>query len=92
MAEEKKPEKTKRPSAKKRDLQNAKRNLRNRSFKARVNTAIRTFEKELSGNKETATSHLNTLYSLLDKGVKKHVFKLNKINRLKAKFAGRLSK
>lgn len=88
---EKKTEKTKRPSAKKRDLQNERRNLSNRSFKSRVSTAIRTFEKELTGNREAAKSHLNTLYSLLDKGAKKHVFSFNKVGRLKAKFAARLS-
>ena len=91
MAEEKKDSKTKRPTALKRDIQNVKRRVENRSFKSKVKTAVRSIEKQIaeknvSGSKE----ELNTVYSLIDKGVKKGIFKLNKASRLKAKFANRV--
>lgn len=88
MAEEKKENggKEKRPTASKRDLQSKRRNLRNRSFKSAVATAVRSFkesvaQKDVSGLK----IKLNTIYSLVDKGVKKGIFKLNKANRIKSR-------
>lgn len=91
MAEEKK-KKTRRPSALKRDLQNEKRNLRNRIFKSQVKNAIRNFVNETeAGKKEDLSKHLNTIYCLLDKGVKKNIYKQNKANRLKSKFASKIS-
>lgn len=80
--------KTKRPTALKRNMQAIERNKRNRSFKARVATSLRSFKEVLSKN-DTATrqAHLNEVYSLLDKGVKKGVFKLNKARRLKEQMA-----
>lgn len=90
MADEKKA-KPKRPSAKKRDIQNEKRRLRNRAFKSQVKTMVRAFEKDLTEKKEDdAKARLNTLYSLLDKGVKRGIYKLNKASRLKGKFSGRI--
>lgn len=90
MAEEKKA-KTKRPTAKKRDIQNEKRRLQNRVFKSRVKTAVRSFEKEVSEKNETeAKARLNAIYSLLDKGVKRGIYKLNKVSRLKGKFSGKV--
>jgi len=91
MAEEKKESKTKRPTAKKRDIQNAKRRLHNRSFKSRVKTAIRSFEKDVAEkNVDSAKAKLNLVISLLDKGVKHNIYKLNKVSRLKAKFSSRV--
>ncbi len=88
MAEEKKDSKTKRPTAKKRDLQNAKRKLQNRSFKSRVKTVVRSFENEVKQKNETeAKTRLNSIFSLLDKGVKRGIYKLNKVGRLKSKFS-----
>ena len=46
--QEKKEVKEKRPTALKRDMQNEKRRLANRSFKAEVNTAVRAFKESLS--------------------------------------------
>ena len=85
----KKEEKTRRPSALKRDLQNQKRRLRNRSHRAQVLTAIRSFESSLV-KKEPAEEKLRTIYSLMDKGVKKGVFKKNKAARTKSRLAARL--
>jgi small subunit ribosomal protein S20 len=85
--------KTKRPSALKRDLQNEKRRLRNRSHRSQVLTAIRSLTASVA-NKEPAEStkeKLNTVYSLMDKGVKKGVFKPNKAARTKSRLAARIS-
>jgi small subunit ribosomal protein S20 len=76
--------KTKRPTALKRNMQAVKCNKRNRSFKARVATTLRSFKETLPKNDKAATqAQLNEVFSLLDKGVKKGVFKLNKARRLK---------
>lgn len=91
MAEEKKEVKTRRPTAQKRDLQNAKKRLANRSFKARVRTAVRNFEKEVEAKNETqAKEQLSAIFSLLDKGVKHSIYTVNKVGRLKSKFASRV--
>lgn len=91
MAEEtKEKKKERRPSAKKRDLQSEKRRLINRDFKSQVRTAIRALEEDLS-KKDAALNkkHLSAIYSLMDKGVKKGIFKANKANRSKARLAAR---
>lgn len=90
MAEEGKdaPKKKKVPTALKRMKQNAKENLRNRSFKSRVRTAIRAFETALSAkDKEKMQTALNSVYSLMDKGVKNGVYKKNKAARTKARMS-----
>ncbi len=85
---EEKAAKVKRPTAKKRDLQGAKRNLSNRSFKARAQTLIRSF-KESAAQKKGADvkAKLNEVYSLIDKGVKKGIVKSNKANRVKSQLS-----
>lgn len=76
------------PTALKRDKQSKKRNLENRSFKSRVRTAIRAFEQALSvKDKDKMQVSLNSVYSLMDKGVKTGVFKKNKAARTKARVA-----
>lgn len=92
MAEEKKNAKPKKPTAKKRELQNAKRRLLNRSFKSKIHTATRTYEKTVKEKDlEAAQKNLCLLYSLLDRAVKKNIFKLNKARRLKSKLASQLT-
>ncbi|BBI18042.1 30S ribosomal protein S20 [Neochlamydia sp. S13] len=85
--------KEKRSSALKRDLQSIKRNQINRVFKSQVRTAVRALEENLS-KKDAALNHkhLSEIYSLMDKGVKKGVYKVNKANRTKARFAARAAK
>ncbi len=91
MAEEK-AKKTKRPTAQKRDERNAKRRDINKAFKSEVRTAIRKLEASLkSDGKEGTAEDLNQVYSMMDKGVKRGVFKLNKANRTKARFAAKVS-
>ena len=75
---------TKRPSAQKRQLQDRKRRLQNRAFRAECRGAIREL-RDGAGNKEQTKAALSKAFSLLDKGVKKSVFKKNKANRLKAR-------
>lgn len=98
--EKKKPEKTKdekntrRPSALKRDLQSEKRRLVNRSFRASVLTAVRLLETALSKKESEADTKIKIqqIYSLMDKGVKKGVFKSNKAARTKSRLSSRLTK
>ena len=89
--EEKTSKKVKRPTALKRDITAKKRNLKNRVYKSRVKTAIRTYQENLGkGDKEITTKSLNEIYSLVDKGVKTGVFKKNKSSRIKSRMASRL--
>ena len=85
--------KTKRPSALKRDLQNQKQRLRNRSHRSEVLTAVRNLSASLTNKEplEMSKEKLNAIYSLMDKGVKKGVFKANKAARTKSRLAARLS-
>lgn len=95
MANEKKEEKkTKKPSALKRDLQNEKRRQRNRSYRASVLTSIRTLDSALAQKEapESIKTKLNAIYSLMDKGVKRGVYKRQKAARTKSRLAARCSK
>lgn len=91
-ADKKKSVKVRRPTALKRDLQNEKRRMRNRAFKSQVRTVIRNLEDTLEKKDvAAATEQLNNAYSLMDKGVKRGVFKLNKANRTKSRLAARVA-
>lgn len=82
--------KERRPTPLKRDLQNEKRRLRNKSFKSSVRSAIRRFDETLpKGEQAQIQVELNNVYSLMDKGVKRGVYKLNKASRTKARLAAR---
>lgn len=85
---------TKRPSALKRDLQNEKQRLRNRSYRASVLTSVRNLENAIVQKEgaEPIKAKLNDLYSLMDKGVKKGVFKPQKAARTKSRLAARCAK
>lgn len=90
MAKEADQKKVRRPKALKRDLQNQKRRLRNKTFKSRVKTTVRTFEDVLGkGDAEATQLKLDDVYSIMDKAVKKGIFKLNKASRLKSRLAAR---
>jgi small subunit ribosomal protein S20 len=86
--------KVKRPSALKRDLQNEKRRLRNRSFRSSVSTAIRSLKGSLEKKEgvELVKQKLSAIYSLVDTGVKKHVFKPKKAARTKSRLTLRCAK
>jgi small subunit ribosomal protein S20 len=80
-----------RPSALKRDLQSKRGAQRNRSYRAKVSTAIRNFEQSLTQKEpaESLKSKLNLIFSLMDKGVKKGIYKTNKASRTKSRLAAR---
>lgn len=91
--EQDKKKKERRPQALKRDLQNDRRRLRNRTRKSRVKTVIRSFQESLPKGDEALTQEaLNAAYSIVDKCVKTGVYKANKGNRLKARLAARAAK
>lgn len=95
MAEEKKEAaKVRKPSALKRDIQSEKRRQRNRSYRSSVSTAIRNFETSLTKKEapESIKTKLDAVYSLMDKGVKKGVFKINKAARTKSRLTARTAK
>ena len=89
--QQKKDETVRKPSALKRDIQSEKRRLRNGSYRSSVLTAIRSFESALSKKEtaETLKAKLDAVYSLMDKGVKKGVYKLNKASRTKSRLTAR---
>lgn len=94
MADEsKKKAAVKKPSALKRDIQNEKRRMRNRSYRSSVLTAIRGFESAVAKKEEPAAvkSKLNTVYSLMDRGVKKGIYKSNKAARTKSRLTARFA-
>lgn len=81
-----KSKKVKVPTAQKRDLQNERKRIRNRAFKAEVRTVIRGFEESLKKEDVALTKeHLSQVYSILDKGAKRGVLTKNKANRSKAR-------
>lgn len=96
MAADKKKEekKVKKPSALKRDLQSEARKKRNRSYRASVLTSIRSLESSMSSKEgaEAVKTKLNSIYSLMDKGVKRGVFKPQKAARTKSRLAARVAK
>ena len=89
-AKEGKKPKERRPQALKRNLQNEKHRLRNKAFKSNVRTVVRNFEEVSAKGDAAATKEsLNEVYSILDKAVKRGIFKLNKASRLKARMTAR---
>jgi len=90
MADEKNAKKTKRPTALKRDIRNEKRAEINKAFKSKVRTAVRRFDESIkSGEKESIQENLKTVYSLMDKSVKRGICKLNTASRTKSRLTVR---
>lgn len=86
MAKEEKTNKVKRPTAEKRDITNVKKRMINRGFKSQVRTVMKNFEVALTkGEQKEAESAINHVYSVMDLGVKRGIFKQNKANRMKAR-------
>ena len=85
-------------SAKKRIGINERNRLRNRFYKSSTRTLIKGFLKNLEiyknsknlEDKKTVQEILNSIYSLIDKGTKKNVFKKNTAARKKSKLAAYL--
>jgi len=86
MAKETPKNRIKRPTAEKRMDQNEKHRIINKVFKTKMRTTVRTFETSLkSGKSETIKECLNSIYSMMDQGVKRGIFKQNNANRTKAR-------
>lgn len=82
----------KRPQAQKRDDQANKRRVQNKAFKSMIRTSIRKFDDFLTkGDNTSAQSSLKEIYSLMDKGVKKGVLKLNTASRTKSRLTARVA-
>lgn len=82
--------KARRPTPLKRDLQNAKRRLLNKAFKSNVRTTVRRFDEAIAkGDAALIKQELDNVYSAMDKGVKRGVYKLNKASRTKARLTAR---
>jgi small subunit ribosomal protein S20 len=85
-------------SAKKRILISKRNTLQNRFYKSSVRTLTKKFLKDLEGyknsqnitDKEKVQILLNSIYSLIDKGLKKNVYHKNTAARKKAKLAALL--
>ena len=85
-------------SAKKRIEINKRNRLRNKYYKTSVRTLIKLFFTNLesykvsqkSEDKQKVQEILSSVYSLMDKGTKKHVFHKNLAKRKKAKLAAYL--
>ncbi len=83
--------KTKRPTALKRDDQNEKMRLINKSFKSNARSTIRNFEEALkTQDKGRCQEALNEIFSVMDKGVKRGVYKHNKADRIKSRAAQKI--
>lgn len=79
-------------SAKKRILVNNKKNLRNRSIKSALKTAIKKYDAAVaSGDKELAASMLPQVSSTIDKAAAKGVIHKNAANRKKSQLASKLA-
>lgn len=85
-------------SAKKRIQINKRNRLTNRVYKSSVRTLIKAFIKNLEiykisqdpNDKQKARKVLNSIYSLLDKGTKTHVFHKNFAARKKSRLVNSL--
>jgi small subunit ribosomal protein S20 len=85
-------------SAKKRIGINERNRLQNRYYKSSVRTLIKMFFQDLEAyktsenpeEKEKLKKILGSIYSLIDKGTKKHIFHKNAAARKKSKLAAYL--
>src|SRR5690242_19136482 len=85
-SQEKVAPKVKRATAKKRELQDKRKRLQNRAFRSQVRTTIRQFREGIaSRDAEKQKAALAAVYSLVDKGVNRSIFKRNKASRIKAR-------
>ncbi len=83
MADEKK-SKARIPSAKKRDIQSEKNRIRNKAFRSQVSTTLKALD---TAGADAKQEKLNDFYSIVDKGVKKGIFKQNKASRMKSRIS-----
>lgn len=85
--------KERRPQAQKRDIQSKKNRLRNKAFTSQVKTAIKHLDEVIvAKDGDKIKERLNAVYSIMDKGVNKGIYKQNKANRTKARLAARAAR
>jgi len=93
MAKAEETKKKKTPTAKKRDIQNKKKRLRNKEFKTQVRTSIRKLEDAIQkADPVLVKEALNGVYSMMDQGVKKGLYKQNKASRTKSRLTAKSAK
>lgn len=81
-----------RPQAQKRDIQNKKRRLINKSFLSSLRTTLKQFAAAVEkGDKEAITASLKESYSMLDKAAKRGILKLNAASRKKSRLTAQAS-
>lgn len=84
--------KVKRPSAKKRQLQNEKARVRNKASRSCIRSKMRDFRQEVDTLAQVKKAEtFSEICSLLDKAAKKGLFTLNKTSRLKSRLAARIN-
>ncbi len=93
MADEKKGAKERISSAKKRQNQNERRRVANKAFRSTVSTAVKAL-KGASAEKDAVKEKamLSSVFSLMDKGVKKGIYKQNKAARVKSRLVKQAKK
>ncbi len=86
---EKKEGNVRRPTAQKREMQNNKRRLINKSFQSKTKNAIRSLRTSVQKKEEDSKlrAKLSVIHSLLDKGVKKGILESNFASRNKSRLA-----
>lgn len=93
MAQSKEDIKKKLSSSKKRHKQSEVRRIRNRITVGKVKVALRSLKKDIaSGKNDNASTNLVSVYSAVDKAVKKGVFKSNKGSRIKSRTSSLVNK
>jgi small subunit ribosomal protein S20 len=79
-------------SAIKAHRQSLKRRLKNKSNRSSLKTVLKRFSEELeAGHIEEAKSAVNSLYSLVDRGIQKKVISKNAAARRKSRLTQRLN-
>ena len=78
------------PTPIKRNKQNEKKRLANKSYRSSIRTALNAFDASLKSNDSAQIKEkLSEVYTLMDKAVKKGIYKLNKASRTKARLTAR---
>jgi len=73
-------------------LQNKKSKLKNKIFKSRTSTTVKAFNEALaSGDQESIKTTLSASFSMMDKAVKRGIFKKNKAARLKSRMQAKVA-
>lgn len=85
----KKSNKKKKPTALKRCIQDKKKNIRNKAYKSKVKSIMRSYRKSVEKKEDAAMQKtlLNSAFSLLDKATKKGIYKKNAAARFKSKLS-----